>query len=875
MANTFPKEAQLVIVGAGGIVGTFLAYHLVQQGWTNVVGIDTSSIPTNIGSTAHASDFCYSTGGDKFTIFTTRYSQQFFERMGRYLKKGGMEVARVGDDERMNELKRKVGIGKAFGTNVSIISPKEAKEKFPLLDENSIQGAMWDPDAGLVTPRSQQAAAEIVEAATATGAYHPYPNTPAIDIEVDNGRVRGVHTSRGFIESPYVVITSGIWGPMVGKMAGINIPLVPVEHPLLFFGPLDTLTGTGEEMVYPLFRDQSNSAYVRDTGDPKTTEGGWLEFGYYEQYDPRVVLPENIRKSGEGLFSPSMNELLMEQVASAYELGCETVPLLGELPWNDRHSFNGLLSFTPDGNQVLGETEIRGLWLGEAVWVKDGPGVGHVLAQWMTHGHPEHDPHAVDYKRFYPFQTELDFVRNRSWETAKKVYGIVHPREPYTEGRNIFKSPFYASEVELGGYFMEAAGWERAHGYAANEHLLEKFRDRIPHREHEWDARHFWEVSNAEHLEMSERVGMINLSHFAIFDIEGPDALALLDYLSVANVNVADGRAVYTNFLTENAGIHSDLTIMRLGPDRFRVVTGGADGNRDYLWIRNWRDDMSFNAVINDRTHELITIGLWGPEARTVLEQFVPEPEDVSNESFPFGTARHINIAGIPAWAIRLSYVGELGWEIYVHYDEGAALWKALLDAGVTPVGIETYANSRRLEKAFRLQGTDLETEYNLIEAGLARPRLKSADFVGRACYADIRGREDQPAYLSTMTVDTSFDSNGIRRFIVGQWPILDPDTKEVLIDTADRRSYNTSAAWGPSVNEQILMGYLPKEFARVGQQLLIEYFGEHFPITVRGVGAHGLFDPDNLRVRTPGTVTRNRMVVNPTRVREPQSGDT
>jgi glycine cleavage system aminomethyltransferase T/glycine/D-amino acid oxidase-like deaminating enzyme len=851
VVNTFPSEARAVIVGAGGIVGTFLAYHLVQQGWTNVVGIDSSSIPTNVGSTAHASDFCYSTGGDKFSIYTTTYSQKFYESMGRYLKKGGMEIARVGDDERMEELKRKVGIGKAFGTNVSLISPREAKEKFPLLNEDSIQGAMWDPDAGLVTPRSQQAAAEIVERAQATGAYHPFPNTSAIDIEVENGRVRGVHTSRGYIESPCVVITSGIWGPLVGKMAGINIPLVPIEHPLLFFGPLDTLSGTGEEMVYPLFRDQSNSAYVRDTGDPKTTEGGWLEFGYYEQFNPRVVLPENIRKSGEGLFSPSMNELLMDQVAGAYELGCETVPILGDLPWNDRHSFNGLLSFTPDGNQVLGETEIRGLWLGEAVWVKDGPGVGHVLAQWMTHGHPERDPHAADYARFYPFQTELDFVRDRSWETAKKVYGIVHPREPYTEGRNIYRSPFYDAEVELGGYFMEAAGWERAHGYAANDHLLEKYRDRIPHRENEWDARHFWEVSNAEHLAMSEHVGMVNLSHFAIFDIDGPDALALLNELSVANVDVADGRAVYTNFLTPNGGVHSDLTIMRLGQDRFRVVTGGADGNRDRLWIRNHRDDMGFNAEINDRTQELITVGLWGPEARTVLQSLVTDPEEVADSAFPFGSARHINISGIPAWAIRISYVGELGWEIYTNYADGAHLWHTLFNKGAIPVGIETYANSRRLEKSFRLQGADLETEYNLVEAGLARPRVKKANFIGRAAYEEIRARESQPAYLSTMTVDTSINSNGVRRFIVGQWPVLDPETKEVLIDSAGRRSYNTSAAFGPSVNEQILMGYLPREYAQPGQSLLIEYFGEHYPVTVRAVGARGLYDPENLRVKT------------------------
>jgi glycine cleavage system aminomethyltransferase T/glycine/D-amino acid oxidase-like deaminating enzyme len=858
VARAIPEQAQVVIIGAGGIVGSFLAYHLVQRGWTNIVGIDSSSIPTNVGSTAHASDFCYSTGADKFSIYTTTYSQRFYEQMGRYLRKGGMEVARVGDDERMDELKRKVGLGKAFGTNVSMITPREAKERFPLLDEASIQGALWDPDAGLVTPRSQQAAAEIVAMAQASGNYQPIPNTTATDIEVENGRVQGVHTSRGFIKSPVVVITAGIWGPLVGQMAGIQVPLVPVEHPLLFFGPLDLLSGTGEEMVYPLFRDQSNSAYVRDTGDPATSEGGWLELGYYEQLNPRVVLSEDIRKVGEGLFSPSMNELLMEQVAEPYERACETVPILADLRWNDRHSFNGLLSFTPDGNQLLGETEVRGLWLGEAVWVKDGPGVGNVLAEWMTHGHPSRDPHAADISRFYPMQTERSYVRDRSWETAKKVYGIVHPREPFTLGRNLLHSPFYASEVELGGHFMEAAGWERAHGYAANEPLLEKYRDRIPVRENEWDSRHFWEVSNAEHLAMSDNVGMINLSHFAIFDVEGPDALALLDYLSVANVDVADGRAVYTNFLTSLGGIHSDLTITRLGADRFRVVTGGADGNRDRLWMSKWRDDKGFDAGINDRTREIATLGLWGPNARSILQTFVTDPEDVSNERFPFGSAKFMEVAGIPVWALRISYTGELGWEIYMRFEDGDHLWRSLLDAGVTPVGIETYANSRRLEKSFRLQGADLETEYNLVEAGLARPRVKRTSFLGREAYEEIRQRDSQPASLCTMTVDSSIDEKGVQRFITGNWPILDPETNVVLTDSVGRRSYNTSAAYGPSLNEQLLMGYLPSAYAREGTSLLIEYFGEHFPITVRSTSARGLYDPDNSRVKA-GAVERRQ----------------
>jgi glycine cleavage system aminomethyltransferase T len=405
--------------------------------------------------------------------------------------------------------------------------------------------------------------------------------------------------------------------------------------------------------------------------------------------------------------------------------------------------------------------------------------------------------------------------------------------------------------VELGGYVMEAAGWERAHGYASNLPLLENYRDRIPQRENEWDSRHFWEVSNAEHLAMSDHVGMVNLSHFAIFDVEGPDACRLLDYLSVVSVDVRPGRVVYTNFLNHEGGVHSDLTITRLSQHQYRIVTGGADGNRDRLWMRNVRDDHGFDVEIRDRTRELTTLGLWGPDARRILEQFVSDGADVSNRSFPFGSAQDLEIAGVPVWALRISYGGELGWELYIDFENGRLVWDAFLAAGVVPIGIETYANSRRLEKSFRLQGADLETEYNLVESGLSRPKLKSSEFIGREAYETIRQRHCQPAYLTTMTVDNSVDANGTERFIVGPWPILNSESGEVLIDSSGRRSYITSAAYGPSVGKQILMGYLPADYAEEGRSLLIEYFGEHFPVTVRVVGHRGLYDPANSRVKS------------------------
>jgi glycine/D-amino acid oxidase-like deaminating enzyme len=450
-----------VIIGAGGIVGASVAHHLIEQGWEHIVGLDKSAIPSDISSTSHASDFCYMTSHDKMSCYTTVYSREFYEALGHYSRVGGLEVARMDDDARMAELKRKVGSGKAFGTRAELITPRQAKERFPLLEESLIQGALWDPDAGLVVPRSQRVAGVLVEQAVASGKLTTSANTPALAIDVQNGRICGVETRKGYIATPIVVLTAGIWGPPLAAMGSARLPLMPFEHPLLFFGPFDMFAGTGAEIGYPLFRDQGNSSYMRDTGDPKSSEGGKLEWGYYEQHEPRLVDPRDIAEPGEARMSPSMRDLDIEQVMTGYERAIEIMPILGDLGWDEKGSFNGLMSITVDGASLLGESpETRGLWFGEAVWVKDGPGMGKVLADWLTRGAPELDPFGIDIARFYPVQKTPTYVYGRCYETAQKIYNPpVHPREPYANGRDLRRSPFWPREAELGGYFLDAAGW--------------------------------------------------------------------------------------------------------------------------------------------------------------------------------------------------------------------------------------------------------------------------------------------------------------------------------------------------------------------------------------------------------------------------------
>ena len=850
----FPQQAKVVIVGLGGIVGASVAHHLIERGWDGIVGIDKSGIPTDIGSTAHASDFCYTTSHDFLSCWTTLYSIDFYEKMGHYARVGGLEVARVGDDGRMDEIRRKVGSAKAFGTRARLIEPEEIKEKFPLIEESLVQGGLWDPDAGLVIPRSQTVAGKLVDQGVAAGKLTAFANTPAQSLLIEDGRIKGVVTHRGTIRADHVVVCAGLWGRLIGALAGEDLPVMPVDHPLTFFGPYDEFAGTGKDIGWPLLRDQGNSAYMRDTGDPKTAEGGQIEWGYYEEKNPRLVHPRELLEKEEARLSPSQRDLDMEQVIEPLERAMELTPILGELGYNESHSFNGLLQVTTDGAPSIGESQkVRGLWYAVGIWVKDGPGMGKLVADWMTDGRTAIDHHAIDYARFYPHQMREDFIHDRCTETAMKIYNpAVHPREPFGKGRNLRRSPFYEREVELGGHFMELGGWERAHGYAANEHLLEKHGNRVPVRENEWDNRHFWRVSNAEHLEMSENCGIVNLSHFAMYDVEGPDHVALMEWLCAAKIGGDNmvGKGIYTHFLDDEGMVRADLTVIRMA-DRCRVVDGADAGPRDFHYMRRVAADKGFDVTITDVTEKFVTIGIWGPNARATLQKVVEDPDGLCPGNFPFAAIKPLKIAGNDITAFRISYVGEQGWELHMRYEDGLAVWDALRETGVMAFGVETYANSRRMEKSLRLQNADLLTEYNLYEADLARPKVKEADFRGKTKHLEYRSRKHQPAMLCTLVMTDNTDKTGVARFPVGTMPVMDPESGETLVDELGRRSFTTSVAYGPTIGQNIALAYLPWAYCQEGRKLSVEYFGEVYPVEVAAIGYKPLYDPENLKPRT------------------------
>lgn len=850
----FPQKAKVVIIGLGGIVGASVAHHLIERGWDDIVGIDKSGIPTDIGSTAHASDFCYTTSHDFLSCWTTLYSIDFYEKMGHYARIGGLEVARSGDDGRMDEIKRKIASAKAFGTRARLIEPAEIKQKFPLIEESMVQGGLWDPDAGLVIPRSQTVAGKLVDQAEKTGKLTAFANTPAQSLIIEGGRIKGVKTHRGTIMADYVVVCAGIWGRLIAELAGEDLPVMPIDHPLTFFGPYNEFEGTGKEIGWPLLRDQGNSAYMRDTGDPTTAEGGQIEWGYYEETNPRLCHPREILEKEQSRLSPSQRDLDLEQIMAPLERAMELTPILAELGYNESHSFNGLLQVTTDGGPSVGESQkVRGLWYAVAIWVKDGPAYGKLVADWMTDGRTDVDHHAIDYARFYPHQMTEQFIHDRCTETAMKVYNpAVHPREPFSKGRQIRVSPFYEREKDMGAHFMELGGWERAHGYEANAHLLEKYGDRVPVRANEWDNRHFWRVSNAEHLAMTDDCGMVNLSHFHMVDIEGPDHVELMEWLCAAKIggdgNI--GKGIYTHFLDDEGMVRADFTCIRMA-DRIRMINGADAGPRDFHYMRRVAEDRGLDVTITDVTSDFVTIGIWGPNARTNLQKVVEEPEALALENFAFAAIKQIRIAGKTVTAFRISYVGEQGWELHMAYDDALAVWDALRATGVMAFGVETYANSRRMEKSLRLQNADLLTEYNLIESDLARPKVKEADFRGKQKHLEYKARANQPAMLCTLVMTDNIDAKGVARYPVGTLPVMDPETGETLVDELGRRSFTTSIAYGPTIGKNIALAYLPWAYCQEGRKLHVEYFGEIYPVEVAGVGYKPLYDVQNLKPKT------------------------
>src|SRR6476619_4232206 len=739
----------------------------------------------------------------------TLESVRQYKDLGVFTESGGIEVART--EERMQELERRMSSAAAWGVEpVSMVTPAEIKELVPFIDESVIIGGFYSPGVGVVD--SLRAGTIMRERAQEAGALTVSPLTEVLGIDVEHGRVRRVRTTRGDIEAEVVVIACGVWSPRIARMAGATIPLTPAVHQMIDVGPVPHFADAKSHIDYPIVRDMDTNMYERQ-------DGAGLEIGSYAH---RAILhdPDEIPSIEQASLSPTELPFTQADFDPQMEDALELMPeIVGDESVGIKYAINGLLSLTPDGLPLLGEPpEVKGLWSVAAVWVKKGPGIGAAVAEWMTHGESEIDLHSSDISRLWDHQKTRAHVRARAAEGFNKTYGIVHPGEQWGSNRDVRLPPFHARERELGAVFFEAAGWERPHWYDSNAPLLDEYGDRVTRREAEWDSRWWVPIINAEHLAMRDRAGMVDLSAFAIFDITGPGALAALERLAVNKVDVAPGRTVYTPLLNAAGGILADLTVMRLAHDHFRVVTGGGMGMRDR---KIFQDAMPADgtAQLHDVTNAYTTFGLWGPRARDILGAASDGSADISHKGFPFLTSKTVEVDGVRTLASRISYVGELGWEIYVPIEQGLRVWDAIWRAGqahgLVPVGIGTYAVTARIEKGYRAHGAELELDFNLVDAGMARQTVKDADFVGKAAY--LAQRDAAPAaVLCTLTLDDPTSKSGVKRYMLGREPILSTEGRP-LIDGRGRRSYVTSAGSGPSVGKHLLMSYLPLDVAKVG----------------------------------------------------------
>jgi glycine cleavage system T protein len=560
--------------------------------------------------------------------------------------------------------------------------------------------------------------------------------------------------------------------------------------------------------------------YFRQQGDA-------YGIGNY-RHEPRLVEPENIRApaadGSEG--QPAIVGFVEEDFAAARAETARLLPAVGRAPL--ARAFNGLMSFTPDGFPLLGEAaDVRGLWLAEAIWVTHAGGCGRALAELMTHGDVDLDLHECDPRRFDAHGLSRPYARARGAQQYREVYDVIHPRQQSEQVRGLRRTPFYERQAALGAAFFESAGWERPQWFAANAPLAPASPGRS-----EWSARYWSPAVAAEHVACRERVGLFDLTPFTKVEVSGPGALRYLQHLAANDVDRPPGTIVYTAMLAPRGGIMCDLTVTRLDDDRFWVVTGGAVGRHDIAWLsHNLPGDASVHLA--ERTSGLCCLGLWGPRARDVLAAVTED--DVSNEAFGYMTARDLHIGPVPVRALRISYVGELGWEIYAPTEFATTLWETLWSAG-EPLGIVACGgaayDSLRLEKGYRLWGQDIDEEHDPYEAGLGwAVKLAKGPFLGAQAAARIK-EQGVTRRLRCIVADDP------TQVLLGKEPILDG---EAVV------GWVTSAGYGASVGESILYGYLPVSHAEIGTTLSVYADGAAHPVTVV---SEPRFDPENARLR-------------------------
>ena len=837
-----PSQVQTLVIGAGA-VGCSVAYHLTELGAEDVAVIDQGPLPVTGGSSVHAPGIMFQTSPSKLQTKTAHYTSRLFADAGVYDEVGGIEVAR--SERRMAFLRRREEWATSYGLpDPQLLSPAEVTESLPMVNEEEILGGYYSPTDGRVDGiGALQWYIEHSDAAF-------YGNTTVEDLEVAGGEIQAAVTDRGRIECDRCVMATNNWGYQTGQLAGLDLPIAPVEHQYVVTEPLPELSefdsSVGEHTTgldvpgdrsiqeymsqgptRPVGRDQDHSLYFRTHGDA-------LGMGSYN-HETLSVDPEEMGTNSEdrqasvrGFTEEHWTEPThRHRDKSAKQAFDELLPASADASYEVTE--NGIFVFTPDGMPAVGPTAaVDGLWSALAIWWTHSGGYGRILAEWMENGVPRLPSGPVDtggihVRRFEPHAGEKEYFVDRGATRYEQVYMVVDPRWQPDDHRGLRTSPFYHHQQELGAEFYQSGGWESPQYYEHNADLLERYEDRIPEQEG-WQAINRSPIEGAEHLHTREHVSMFDMTTFSSIEVSGDGAGAFLQRMCSNDIDIDVGQVRYSLLLNEGGTILADVTVVKLDEEEYVVTTGG--GNSPGIhggWLAEHAPD-TVSVQIQEGGRS--TIGLWGPKSRLLLQRCTDA--DVTNSGFPYFRAKQMYVGEVPVLALRVSYVGELGWELWAPVEYGQRLWETLWEAGqdlgVRPMGGGALS-SMRLEKGYRLWGTDIDTDSNPFEAGLPFAVDMDTDFVGKEALAQARdaGIDNR---ITPLTLDDSTD------IMLSGRPVM---------KDGEAIGYVQAGNYGYTLGESIAYTYVPDEYAEAGTSVTVQCEGQHYDATIRD---EPLFDP-------------------------------
>jgi len=803
---------RIVIIGAG-VVGAALADALIARGERDVLVLDKGPLFSTGGSSSHAPGLVSRTSTSRFMTETADATIRAFAALltdegPALLPVGTLEVAY--NEARLAELWRRWGAAQAFGWHGRMIEPDEARSLWPIIEREGLLGAYATTDEGLAVALRGVAAQA---ARAAEGGARFVGATEVVAVVTDGDHVTGVRTAGGdTIDADVVVCCAGVWGPTIAASVGLSLPMLPMEHQYAITSAVPALAAAaGREAARPIVRHHDLGIYYRDHGD-RVGIGSFHHRGLPVAPEALDGHPRNTERSLAFGFTE-------EDFAEAWRSSRTFMPALIDTTLERR--FNGVFGFTPDGYPLIGEhPDLTGFWVAESVWVTHSVGVAQIVADLLVGENPAIDPSPADLTRFDPAELEPEFVTPRCIDQYVDVYVAHHPAEPHGSARDIRHSAFADRQRMLEAAFVDVATWERPQWYEANRGLLDA--TRTPARD-AWSARHWSPIAIAEHAAVRERAGLFDMTPLTRIEVTGPGAASFLSRMVAGQVDRPAGTVTYGLMLNEHGGIVSDVTVARFEDDRY--VLGG-NGPRDLAWLHAHAPaDVTVSAITDRRA----CAALWGPAARDILSPIADI--DLSNQAFPYLTCRRLSVAGLDVDAVRISYAGELGWELTAAAADGADLWDALWTAG-RPHGLiaagRAALGTLRLEKGYRAWGADMTREHGPEESGLA-----------------FTLRRTDTAFLGADALASRPEASRVLRCLVLDAEQVAMGAEPVLVD-GDAVGYVTSAGWGASVGRSIALAWVPRSLV-TGDDVEIAYFDR---MLAARVADEPLVDPSGERLR-------------------------